>query len=145
MIVENIESTFDFGKFKGETIKDVALKDPSYFEWLCKTVSSFVITNETIDSISDYCLAVFFNNPEKYLNEEGNFTRCTKQYLKNKGEEIIIGTRSEKILINKILSNNDLLNTHHYDSKNKQFIVNFGRQVFEGNICKKNLLERENK
>jgi hypothetical protein len=92
MIVENIESTFDFGKYKGEVLKDVALNDPSYIEWLCKTVLSFVISNETIDSLSDYCLSVFFNNPEKYLNEEGNFTRCRWQHLKYKGQELTIGS-----------------------------------------------------
>jgi hypothetical protein len=151
MIVENIESTFDFGKYKGEVLKDVALNDPSYIEWLCKTVLSFVISNETIDSLSDYCLSVFFNNPEKYLNEEGNFTRCRWQHLKYKGQELTIGSlNSDEFTLNALKERSKLdekwlkvLEQKNFQSKGKHISVASSRAVFNAEVCKQNLIARK--
>lgn len=144
MIVENINSTFNFGKYKGDIIKEVALKDPSYIEWLCKTVDLFEITNETIDEISEYCLSVFFSDPEKYLNEKGDFTLYSWQHLKYQGKEITIGIENIENLIKNISQKNEL--SHRKFQPNIQHIsITFSRAIFNGEVCKKNLLERNNK
>lgn len=41
MIVENINNVFTFGKHKNITKTEVASIDPSYIEWLCKTLYLF--------------------------------------------------------------------------------------------------------
>lgn len=145
MIVENLESTFDFGKYKGQAIKVVALKDPSYIEWLCKNVELFIITNEIIDELSNYCLSVFFNDPERYLNEEGDFTICTEQHFKYQAQEITIGSIAIKnYQIRQIINKNNL----EYNIIKMAVVPaspDFHRKVFDGEVCKKNLLERNNK
>lgn len=135
VIVENIDSVFTFGKHKNKSIKEVALTDPSYIEWLCKTVTSFNISTSLIDELSDYCLSIFFSDPELYLNEKGSFTLLSWQHLKYKDNEITIGG----ISLNERLM---LLKQNNLPSTGRHISLQFSRKVFDGDQCKKNLNER---
>jgi hypothetical protein len=133
IIIDSIDNIFHFGKHKGQSIKQVALIDPDYVEWLCKTVHDFHITEQLIDSLSDYCLSIFFENPESYLNEKGNFTLTSWQYLKLGTKEVTVGfvNTAQKV---ELLKSNRVI-PHISDS--------FARKVFDGETCKKNLNERK--
>jgi hypothetical protein len=39
----------DFGKYKGETLKEVFIKDPYYIQWCMAEMNNFVITEKTIE------------------------------------------------------------------------------------------------
>jgi hypothetical protein len=154
MIVENINSVFTFGKHKNKSIKEVALIDPSYIEWLCKTVTAFVISTTLIDELSDYCLSTFFADPELYLNEKGSFTLLSWQHLKYKDNEIIIGGMGlddilklfaqNKVIIGDIVLDDGLkqISQNKIQSSARHIRIQFSRQVFDGDRCKKNLSER---
>lgn len=156
MVVENLNSIFRFGKYKGEILKEVALKDPFYIEWLCKTVNRFVISNEIIDELSDYCLSIFFDDPNKYLNEIGNFGISIKvQYLEYKGKKLTVGSlSSDEFKLNALKLRgvgdklgDDLLKRiiDVIQPKGNHISLAGSRKVFNGEECKKNLIERGNK
>lgn len=132
VLIDSIYNVFNFGKHRGETIKKVALIDPDYIEWLCKEVKDFNIYSETIDTLSEYCLSIFFNDPEAYLNESGNFTLSSWQYLKLGQKEVTIGYKDRIQMIAELNSNTTIPHISR----------NFARKVFNGEICKNNLKER---
>lgn len=135
MIVENIDTIFTFGKHKGKPLKDVSLIDPNYIEWLCKEVESFIINDDKIDQLNEYCLSEFFRDPESYLNEKGNFTLSSFQHLKYQGRELVLGQLSINEQIN-MLTNDIAKGTNNYKT------FRFTRKVFDGETCKKLLLTR---
>ncbi len=156
MIVENLNSVFNFGKYKGEVIKEVALKDPFYIEWLCENVDLFVITNDTIDEISDYCLSIFFDDPNKYLNETGDFvTTYEVQYLNYKGIELTVGSLTNEEFEINTLKERGVIDKYEISLQKRLLDViqprgnhislAGSRKVFNGEECKKNLIERGNK
>lgn len=156
MIVENLNSVFNFGKYKGEVIKEVALKDPFYIEWLCKTVDLFVITNDTIDEISDYCLSIFFDDPNKYLNETVDFvTTYEVQYLNYKGIELTVGSLTNEEFEINTLKERGVIDKYEISLQKRLLDViqprgnhislAGSRKVFNSDTCKKNLIERGNK
>jgi hypothetical protein len=132
MIVENINSVFTFGKHKNKSLKEVALIDPCYIEWLCKEVKDFDVTLETLDALHEYCLSQFFTNPETYLNEKGSFTLTSWQHLKLGSKEATIGIKgmSQKIADLKL------------GNKIPHIATDFARKVFDREVCIKNLKER---
>jgi len=131
--IKTIDDVINFGKHRGEIIKQVALIDPDYIEWLCKNVTDFIITNEIIDELSDYCLATFFDDTQFYLSSTTTYTTLTSyQHLKYKGKEIILGANSNSKKIADTIKGLPLNN-------NSQ---TFTRKVFDGEVCKKLLKER---
>ncbi len=156
MIVENLNSVFNFGKYKGDIIKEVALKDPFYIEWICKTVDLFVITNDTIDEISDYCLSIFFDDPNKYLKETGDFvTTYEVQYLNYKGIELTVGSLTNEEFEINTLKERGVIDNYEISLQKRLLDViqprgnhislAGSRKVFNGEECKKNLIERGKK
>lgn len=134
-IIDSIDNVFQFGKHKGQSIKQVALIDPDYIEWLCKTVIDFHITEEFIDSLSNYCLSIFFDNPDAYLNEKGDFTLTSWQHLKYGNKEVTIGIKNTQQRIELLKRNNSV--PHLLDT--------FARKVFNGEACKVNLREKNHR
>ena len=51
MIKYEIESIFNFGKFKGKTLLDVLSTNPNYVKWCFVNVATFYINNLTINEI----------------------------------------------------------------------------------------------
>ena len=156
MIVENLNSVFNFGKYKGEVIKEVALKDPFYIEWLCENVDLFVISNEIIDEISDYCLSIFFDDPNKYLNELGDFvTTYEVQLLNYRGIELTVGSLTNEEFEINTLKERGIIDNYEISlqkrlleviqPKGNHISLAGSRKVFNGEECKKNLIERGNK
>jgi len=131
MNIFNIDSVFDFGKYKGQSLKQIALIDPLYIEWCCKEVTKFNPSFDVIDQLSEYCLSHFFNDPEAYLNEKGNFGRKNWQYLKYKDKEIIIGKKN----ITSSISDKSKSTIQHIPFE-------LSRAVFNGENCKEALSKR---
>lgn len=130
--ISTIDESFSFGKYKGELIKQVALFDPDYIEWLCKEVENFLITDEIIDALSDYCLSEFFNDPELYLAQTGTTTTLLRyQHLKFGDKEMILGAKNPDFALTKIKG-------LPFDNSYQ----NFSRKVFNGETCKKMLKVR---
>ncbi|MCF6133448.1 exodeoxyribonuclease X C-terminal domain-containing protein [Flavobacterium wongokense] len=46
-----LDTIFNFGKYEGKTLKDVASEDIMYIEWCIMTVESFVMDKLTVDEI----------------------------------------------------------------------------------------------
>ena len=44
-------STLTFGKYKGKTIKEIFINEPTYIEWCIKNINGFVITEKTITTL----------------------------------------------------------------------------------------------
>ena len=131
MIIDNINCIFTFGKYKGESLKKVALINPSYLEWICKEVENVIINDEIIDQLSDYCIYEFLRDPQAYFNEEGNFVLCSSQHIKHRGKEILIGDTSVESRINRLVNNVQLPPNY--------FPLPFSRKLFDGEFCKKQL------
>ena len=101
--IQKIDDVISFGKHRGETLKQIALTDPDYIEWLCKEVSDFIIPEEVIDALSEYCLSEFFNDPELFLAQIGYHTTLVSyQHLKLGDREIILGTKKHNPTVEKI-------------------------------------------
>lgn len=128
----NIDENISFGKYRGVKIKDIALNDPDYIEWLCKEVKDLIISEKIIDELSEYCLSVFFNDPELYLAQTGtNTTLVSYQYLKYGNKEMILGLNRNTSIIEKIKG-------LPISGSNQQF----ARKVFNGENCKLIIKER---
>ncbi|MCU0421630.1 MAG: hypothetical protein MUC81_02375 [Bacteroidia bacterium] len=130
--IAKINDIINFGKHLGEEIKDVALTDPDYIEWLCKEVNNFIISEEAIDALSEYCLSIFFNDPEFYLAQTGSHTTLVSyQHLKLGDKEMILGAKSNNSMLEKIKG---LPLSCSYQA--------FSRKVFNGDNCKALLKKR---
>lgn len=131
--INKIVDVINFGKHKGKTLKQIALIDPDYIEWLCKKVNDFIITYEIIDELSEYCLSTFFDDPEAYLSETAHYTTLVSyQHLKYGGKEIILGGQNITKKIADKIKGLPLSNTSQ----------SFSRKVFDGEACKNALKER---
>jgi hypothetical protein len=43
--VYNLDTKFDFGKYRGWAVKEVIYEDPGYVEWCLKNIKHFTISN----------------------------------------------------------------------------------------------------
>lgn len=131
--IKGIDDVINFGKHKGKPLTQIALIDPDYIEWLCRHVGSFIITNEIIDELSEYCLSIFFKDPVAFLSDSSHQTTLVSdQHLKYGGKEIILGD----LHINQKTGANIITLPHSITSQV------FLRKVFRGDACKKALKER---
>jgi len=63
MKIYDLETTFDFGEFKGKALKDVFANDPEYVEECILDIPDFCIDPSNIDSLEDL-------HPEFAFSEE---------------------------------------------------------------------------
>jgi hypothetical protein len=62
MIGYELESSLNFGKFKGSTIKEIAELEPSYLNWCAVNIDQFYLSEEVIDQIKELCPAFILSN-----------------------------------------------------------------------------------
>jgi len=67
-----LNTKFNFGKHKSETLKQVVDLDYNYIEWCLIYHREFIISNEVLNEIKDY-------NPEFTISELAEFARQLKK------------------------------------------------------------------
>jgi len=78
--VFEIETTLDFGKYKGKTVKEIFVSDPGYIEWALSE-NAFFRVNESIFK--------YFQEINPDFNFSKNARKFTEEYLKDNMLEFI--------------------------------------------------------
>jgi hypothetical protein len=66
----SMDSKFDFGKYKGVTLKDVSLQNSKYILWAIVNVDKFSLTNEAMADFEQIDSDIKLNSGIQYLNEQ---------------------------------------------------------------------------
>lgn len=45
--IYNINDEFDFGKYKGKTVKELLIENPGYIDWVIRNVDGFALSRDT--------------------------------------------------------------------------------------------------
>jgi hypothetical protein len=97
MKLYNLSSKLDFGEYKGQTLKDVFMKDPDYVESCILDIPTFCFSDSTLEKLEDMHPGFTFSDEaverlgekyEVYEEEENEFDEMenfTNDDLKNFG------------------------------------------------------------
>lgn len=81
-----IDTKHDFGKYKGSTLRQIFLKDPSYIDWCLRVIDYYRIYDETLEALENI-------NPQWSFSKEARKSvgsDFTPQYnYRNKGRRYI--------------------------------------------------------
>lgn len=62
--IYDIDDEFDFGKYKGKTVKDLLIDNPGYVDWAIRNVDSFALSKEAFQQ------AKIITEGKRYSREE---------------------------------------------------------------------------
>ncbi len=62
MITYELESSLNFGKFKGSTIKEIADLEPSYLNWCAINIDDFYLSEVVIHQIKEFFPTFILSN-----------------------------------------------------------------------------------
>ncbi len=54
MKIYELDTIITFGKYEGNSLKQISEKDPNYILWCCEFLEHFYISKQTIENIKNY-------------------------------------------------------------------------------------------
>lgn len=54
MKIYESDTVFSFGKYEGQTLRQVSEKDTNYILWCCENLEHFYISEQTLENIKNY-------------------------------------------------------------------------------------------
>ena len=68
--IYNIDDEFDFGKYKGKTIKDLLKENPGYVDWLIRNFRGFALSYDAFEQAKIITAGKRFSKKEAELANE---------------------------------------------------------------------------
>lgn len=90
------DSVFDFGQFKGQTIKEVFDKNPSYISWCFQKVDLFCISDEIFNQLPIIVSLKNDNRIDNVKNQKDWLKICNDLHISKK-EKLLIRQNTNSI------------------------------------------------
>lgn len=95
MKLYDFDAILDFGQHKGEKLRDVLDKYPSYINWCFQKIDTFCITNEIFDRLP-VIIALRKENAINFTSEQKNWLKILTDLHVSKTHELKIKKAPQK-------------------------------------------------